>query len=116
MEAQSKLGSIADHVRHYAETRAKLTMLDAAEKTSSTVSLLGYYLVTGVILTFVLLFLSIGAAVWIGHSYGETSMGFLIVGLFYLIVAAIIFIGRQSLIRTPIINSILKVLYSDEKD
>jgi hypothetical protein len=115
MEAQSKIGTIADNVKDYVETRAKLYMLDAADKTSSTLASLGYYMVMGVAMVFVLLFLSIGAAVWIGHAYGETSMGFLIIGIFYLLILIVVYLGRNALVKVPIVNSILKQLFSDEK-
>jgi len=116
MEEQSKLGSIGDHLRHYVETKSKIYLLDAADKTSSTISSLGYFIVMGIAMTLVLLFLSTGAAIWIGHLYGETSMGFLIIGIFYLVVTLIIYLGRESLVKAPIVNTILKKLYSDEKD
>lgn len=116
MEAQSKVKTIYQHVRHYVETRAKLLMLDTADKTSATISSIASFAIIAVAMIFVLLFLSIGAALWIGHSYGETSMGFLIIGLFYMVVTAVVYIGRKSIIKTPVANSIISSIYSDEKD
>ena len=65
---------------------------------------------------FVLLFLSIGAAIWIGSTYNDYSNGFLYVGLFYLVVSIILYVFRNSLIKVPVINKFLEVLYHAEKD
>jgi len=116
MEAQSKVRSITEHVRHYLETRSKLFMLNTADKASSIVSSIVTYAVLFVVMTFVLIFLSIGAALWIGHAYGETSMGFLFVGLFYLLIMLILFAARKSLIKIPVMNSFLTAVFEDEKD
>jgi hypothetical protein len=116
MEAESRVKSIAGHIRHYLETRTKLFMLDTANKATSMFSSFVTYALLAVVGTFVLLFLSIGAALWIGHAYGETSMGFLIIGLFYLLVMLILYLGRNSLIRTPLVNTCLTSMFEDEKD
>lgn len=116
MEAQSKLESIFEHVREYIETRTKLILLNTADKTSAVFSSLASFLFIALAMIFVLLFLSTGAALWIGHSYGETSMGFLIVGLFYVLVGFVLYLGRKSLIKTPVANSVITSIYSDEKN
>jgi hypothetical protein len=116
MEAQSKVNTIFQHVKEYVETRAKLMVVDTADKASSAVSSIAFWLLLTLSVTFVLLFLSIGAAIWIGHAYGETSMGFLIIGLFYLVVTLLVYAGRDKLIKTPVANSIISTIYSDEKD
>jgi len=116
MEAQSKVTTIFQHVRHYVETRSKLMLLETADKTSSTISTIASFAIMAIAMVFVLLFLSIGAALWIGQSYGETSMGFLIIGLFYLVVTLVLYFTRHTLIKIPVVNSILSTIYSDEKD
>ena len=116
MEAQSRIGTIADHLKQYVDTKSKLYLLDAANKTSSTVSSLGFSILMTVAILFVMLFLSFGAAIWINHTFGETSMGFFIIGLFYVLVSCVLFIARDSLVKTPIYNFVLKLFYSDEKD
>src|SRR4051812_31554075 len=116
MGAQSKVNAILQDVRHYVETRAKLMMVNSVDKASSAVSSIAYYLLLTLALTFVLLFLSVGAAIWIGHAYGETSMGFLIVGLFYVVVLIVVLATKDKLIKTPIANSVISSIYSDEKD
>jgi hypothetical protein len=116
MEAESKIKSISGHIRHYLETRYKLLMLDTADKATSMFSSFVTYVVLAVVMTFVLLFLSVGAALWIGHAYGETSMGFLFVGLFYLLVMLVVYLGRNSLIRNPLQNSCITSMFEDEKD
>jgi hypothetical protein len=91
-------------------------VLETADKASSTISKMASFAIIAVSMIFVLLFLSIGAAIWIGHAYGETSMGFLIIGLFYLLVTLVIYVGRNTIIKVPVVNSILNAIYSDEKN
>jgi hypothetical protein len=116
MEEKAKIETIIQDVRHYIETRMKILLLDTTDKASSTISSIASMLLLAVSLIFVLLFLSIGAALWIGNSFGETSMGFLIIGLFYLVVGIILYAGRKSIIKTPVANSMLNSFYSDENN
>ena len=65
---------------------------------------------------FVLLFLSVSTALWIGNNYENYSVGFLIVGLFYFLITIVLFIFRHALIKIPVINKLLNAIYNDEKD
>lgn len=116
MEENTKIESVFQHMRHYLETRLDLFILNSSDKASDIISSIASVLLIAVSMVFVLLFLSIGAALWIGHSYGETSMGFLIVGIFYLVISIVLYIFRYSFIKLPVINKFLKALNYDEKN
>jgi hypothetical protein len=63
---------------------------------------------------FMFLFLSIGVAMWLNKIYVDSSMGFFIVGGFYLIITILIYAFREKLIKVPVINILLHKLHADE--
>ncbi len=65
-----------------------------------------------IMLILALLFLSISAAFWIGSELDKTSLGFLIVGGFYLLLGVIIYLFRHSL-RKPLLKKFSE-FYFDE--
>jgi len=116
MEEKSRIESVAQHLRQYFEAKWDLFILNTSDKASGIVSSIASVLLIAVSMIFVLLFLSIGAALWIGHSYGETSLGFLFVGIFYLVVTIVLFALRKNLIKLPVVNKILNALHTNERD
>ena len=116
MEEKTRTESVVQHLNDYFETRWKLFVLNTSDKASDIISSIASVLLIAFSMMFVLLFLSIGTALWIGQSNGSTSIGFLYVGLFYLIVSIVLFIFRHSLIKIPVINKILNAIYSNEKN
>ena len=116
MEEKNKIESVVQHLNDYFETRWKLFVLNSSDKASDILSSIASVFLIALSMMFVLLFLSISSALWIGHSLGNTSIGFLYVGLFYLVVTILLFFFRHTLIKIPVINKLLNSIYSDEKD
>lgn len=116
MEEKSRIEGIAGHVRAYLETRLNLFILNTSDKASGIISSIASVMLIAVCALFVLLFLSIGAALWIGQAFGDSSMGFLIIGLFYLVVSIILYSFRENLIRIPVINGFLNAIYNNDDD
>ncbi len=116
MDEKINVESILKHLNDYFETRLELFLLNSSEKASVFISSIATFFLIMLTMMFVLLFLSIGSALWIGQSIGNISTGFLYVGLFYLIVSIILFIFRNSLIKIPVMNKLLSIIYSDEKN
>ena len=116
MEEKNKIESVIQHLNDYLETRWKLFVLNSSDKASDIISSIASVFLIALSMMFVLLFLSISSALWIGHSLENTSIGFLYVGLFYLVVTILLFVFRHTLIKIPVINKLLNAIYSDEKD
>jgi hypothetical protein len=116
MEEKTRMESAIQNLRDYMETRWNLFILNTSDKASGLVSSIASILLIAISMLFVLLFLSIGAALWIGQAYGQTSMGFLFIGLFYLVVSIILYASRHTLIKMPVVNKIVNTLYADDKD
>jgi len=67
----------------------------------------------GIFLVVALAFFSIAAAIAIGEALDNMAHGFLIVGGFYFLVCAIIYICRRS-IEKPIIETFSEIFYNEE--
>ena len=116
MEERSKLETLAEHAKDYAELRLELIKLDAAAKVSNVVSSVASAVVIGVLGLFILMFVSVGVAWWIGQANDNPSMGFFIVAGFYALLGGLFFALRDSLIKMPVLNNMLETLHYEEED
>ena len=118
-ETLKKVEELTDHVKDYITTKVEITKLRFAEKTSLTIGNIIAAVVVAVLFLFVLLFGSIAGAWALSDWIGKNYAGFLIVTGLYLLVAIIVWFGRNRLIRFPVMNAIIKMLHKkddDEKD
>lgn len=115
MEELNKVEKLAEHIKEYAETRFDLVVLNAQDKFTNILSSL-VVSATGIVLgLFVLLFASIGAALWLGECLQSSFLGFFCVAGFYLLVAIIVILNREKWIKMPMINSLLKKININEE-
>ena len=116
MEEESKVERLVSNVKLYAETKLDLAILNVQDKLSGVVALIASYLLMTVFGFFIMLFLSMGIAWYIGEKTGDASMGYFSIAGFYLIVVIVLYIFREKLIKAPIVNAILKVVSIHEED
>jgi len=116
MEEKNRVESIGQNLLKYVETKWNLMLLETSDKASTLISSIASVLLMTVSMIFVLLFLSVGAAIWIGRAYADSSMGFLIVGLFYLVVSIVLYAMRNTLIKIPVINKMLNSFHANNED
>lgn len=114
-DIRGKAEDIVEHLTTYAENRWNLIVLNTAEKTSDIVSSLAAALVVGLMGGMALFFISVGTACWIGQSTGNFASGFFYVALFYAVVGAVLFLVRNSLIKLPVINALIKKFYYENE-
>lgn len=105
---------LVTHVGAYIDTQKKLIQLSAAEKVATTVSGGVSALVTALLAIFVLLFLSVAGAFYLGELLGSNTLGFLIIGGFYLVLMLIFSMSKRALVQTPIANSIYAKFTDDD--
>lgn len=115
MEEKSRIESAIHNLRHYLELRWNFLVVNTSDKASAIVSSIASILLIAFSMIFVLMFLSIGAALWIGRAYENYSVGFLYVGLFYLVVSIVLYFLRSTLIKIPVMNKLICALQTDEK-
>jgi hypothetical protein len=117
MEEKSKIDSLVNHVKEYAEQSFNLLLINLYEKVSRMISGATAAIILAVFGVIVLLFLSMGVALWIGRALGEIFLGFFIVAAFYMLVAAFLYMMRDKWIRLPVVNSVIRsIYYAEEED
>lgn len=116
MEDQGILEKFIGHIKEYAETSVDLFALNMQDKSSEVISSIVSALIFGLIASITLLFLSIGAAWWLGQMLGSPSIGFFCVAGFYFFTGMTIYFFRRQWIKTPIINFLLRKINIHEED
>jgi hypothetical protein len=111
-----KAEEFVDHVKEYVNNRINAVKLQAAEKSSKLLSNIIAIAVMAAIMLVFAIFASMGAAyalsAWIGPMYS----GFLVVGGCWLVLAVIMWISRETILRIPIMNKMLHEMFRDEED
>ncbi len=93
----------------YLRSNALLKSADMGARASAAGSVL-------IIGSFMLLFLSLGAAFWLGEIFLSYKIGFLCVGAFYLLCFAAFLAGRKKIFGTAYKNRILRNISGDQTD
>ena len=113
MEEQNIVEKLVNHIKEYTETRYNIIILSIQDKFSNTLSSVISIVILGALVIFSLFFASISAAWQIGKYFHSPSIGFLCVSGFYILVTLILFFNRETWIKLPIINALIKKLNSD---
>jgi len=116
MEEQGKLEKFISHIKEYAETRLDLMILNTEDKLSDVLSSVASVLVLTLVFLTTILFLSAGAAWWLGETFGSLSLGLFCVAIFYMIVGIVVYCFRDKWIKMPLINFLLKKINLNEED
>lgn len=107
-DTSNSLESLLERAADYGATSFELVKLKALDKTTdSASSFLSHTLVVS-ILGSIILFINLGAALWIGELLGKIYFGFLIVAAFYVVVAFIAHVILQKWIKRMFYNYIIK--------
>jgi hypothetical protein len=107
MDADPSMKTLIVKSRDYLETKIELVKLKAIDKSSDVLSGLIFSIVKIVMILFLILFASIGLAVYLGALLGEYYYGFLIVAGIYALVMLIIYVQRKKWIKEPIENGLI---------
>jgi len=111
-----KADELTKNIRDYVNTRISLAKLEIAEKTSSLISRFIAFLIVLLFLMSAWIFLNVSLAFFLTDVFGKKIIGFLIVGGLNLFIAWVIWLTKNSLIRIPIMNAIIKMLYPNEEE
>lgn len=107
--------SVYEKAKNYTETSIELYKLNAIDTTSDVVSSIISRLVLVLVVSIFFLFVSIAASLYIGIQLGHYYLGFLIVSLFYLAIAFLIYFLKGALIKTPLNNLVISKLTKPKK-
>jgi hypothetical protein len=109
-----KVEELADHVKDYVKTKIDSVKLNAAARTSTLFSNFIAGLVVAVVFLFFIVFGSIAAALALSAWIGKLYAGFLIVAGIYLLIGIITWSSRETILRIPIMNSMIRQLFKDD--
>jgi hypothetical protein len=109
-----KLGSLAGDVKEYIDNRITLLKLEAVERASKLIALIIAVAALAVFVFLFLMFVGLVAAVLISNWTGLAYMGYLVVALGYVLFGMLLWRKKEKLIRIPLMNAILKQIFSDE--
>lgn len=97
-----QLGNIVAKAAEVAETKVEIWKYKTAAKVSSALSSFIVMIVLFALAAISIFILSIGAAIFIGNSLGNTAYGFFILTGFYMIVGFLFYLRRKHWIREPL--------------
>ncbi|NGX83017.1 phage holin family protein [Aequorivita sp. KMM 9714] len=108
------LNKITEKIEDYGVSTAeyyKLRLFKSVMKGSiSLVNLLVY----GSLFLFVLVFLSVGAAFWLGTYFEHVYVGFLLIGAFYGILLLLMFVFGKKVIERKMLYKFSGILYDED--
>ncbi len=108
--SEKLVGAVADWV----ETYRNLLGVKVVEHTSLGASVSFFGVLTTLVIVFILLFLGLGAAWWIGEQLHNMKAGFFIVGGVYGMVLIIILALAKKVLIPGIRNLIIKTIYEQD--
>ncbi|TYP76909.1 phage holin family protein [Aquimarina intermedia] len=104
---------IDKNVRSYVETSIEYYKLDLFKKTMKSTISLANTLVMGSLLMLILIFLSVGASIWIGQAINHLPAGYFIVAGFYAIVMALLAIFGKSYFKKRLLIKYSRIFFND---
>ncbi len=93
MEANKEFAESLLHiVKVYGETTLSLIQLKTVEKTAGAMAAFISRMLMLLVVSFFFISINIALALWLGNLLGKNYYGFLLMGLFYAVVAVILFL------------------------
>jgi len=109
----SQVQHLAEELKAYVNLRIDLVKLTIAETASKMIADTAATIISGLVFLFVLFFASVGLALFLSSVIGNSYSGFLLVAGLYLILGFLIWFLREKWIRIPLMNAIIKQLFSE---
>ena len=106
-EQPTLIEALLEKAEDYGKTSFELLKLKAVDKTSDIIATFVSGFGAFILIFSVILFLSIGACLWLGEIMGNTYYGFFIVSGFYLVLAILYYIAMHTWVKTKIINTVI---------
>jgi hypothetical protein len=103
-----------ESVTEYIEARWTLGVLDFSEKSAHLFSKLATGIIIGIFGAMLMLFISIGAAFYIGKLLDSYASGFVIIALFYGVLGGVCYAIRNTIIKQKISNTFIKTIYHEK--
>lgn len=113
---KSKLDIFTENIQKYVSTNIRLLKLETIEQ----VSVSGSFLISSLLISFVvvlfLIFASLSAGFFLSELFNNTYSGFACVAGFYFLTGLILFLSRKKLIERPIRDKIIREIFRDQNE
>lgn len=106
-DTATSIETLFEKAQDYSKTSLELLKLNAIAKSSDVTSTLMARLIIFMVVALSVMIINIGIAFWISDQLGKDWYGFFIVGIFYAIIALLLFVFRHQWIKNPIHNAII---------
>ena len=113
-ETRSSVEELINSLKEYFSIQKRLIKLEAAEKTSEIFAeAISMLLIIGLFFAF-FFFLSFALAYALSEYFGSMYCGFASVAGLYLLIAIILLAGKERLLKTPLMNKMIKNFFKNE--
>lgn len=110
------LHDVLRRIENYVLSKAEYYKLRLFKSVMKTIIPMVNLLIFGSLFLFVLLFLSIGAAFWIGSLLDQVFIGFIIVGVFYALIFLLMLLVGRRIIRRKLLRAFSSLLFDENKE
>jgi hypothetical protein len=115
MEAtKNRISDLTGNIREYIETRIDILKLDAADSGATAASSMVSWVIITILGLFTLFLVTVGGAIGIGYLVHNVMAGFFILAGVYLLIGIIVYFNRDSWIKKPLLNAIVKNIYEND--
>ena len=114
-EKKTPVEVLLEYGQAYIKTSVQLLKFKTTDKVAEITSNLASGLIILILFTLLFINLNIGIALLIGSLLGRIWLGFLILSGFYGVVGILIYIFRNSWIKKPVSNAVIKQLLKEEE-
>ena len=109
-------GTLKENIKEFVDTQLEIAKLQAINKGSVAVTGVIVGVALAILSIFILMFLGFSAAYAISSASGKPFLGFLLVGVFFMIIAAVVLFMREKLITMPLVNALLSKFYTKPEE
>ncbi len=103
----STIEMLFERAEDYTKTTIDLVKLTAVDKTADVLSSLISRLTVSIVFVLFAFLANIGLSLWVGELVGKVYYGFFIVSSIYLVLAIMLYIVKDKLLKMPISNFII---------
>ena len=106
------IAQLIEAMKHYLGLQTEYVKLDVIEKVVRLLKAAALILLLSVILLFVLLFASIGLALWLSPALGSVGAFFVVAGI-YALILLVIYTFRRPWIERPLVRRLARLLMNE---
>ncbi|CAN5144454.1 hypothetical protein BH09BAC5_BH09BAC5_28260 [soil metagenome] len=112
MQQTEKIEELTQHLSKCVRTNLELVKMEATERSSVIgAEIISSMVIASVVMLFIL-FSSLVAGFYLSTLFGTSYAGFAIVAGFYFILAIVLFLARKKIMRNPLRDRIIRIIYS----